>query len=90
MNPDKSDYTAKSIKVIDETEIREKFPWYRVEILAEEYHRPVEWIQRGFETCFRCGLDVEYFISKYLKGEDVEPNPLFQETYKEVCAEYRK
>ena len=64
-------YNASSIRILEPTEISERFIWARVAELADRYRRPAQWISRGLEACRRAGIDDAYFVSRYLERADV-------------------
>ena len=66
-----SAYTAASIRILEPTEIIQRFTWARVAELAERYRKPADWIARGLEACRRAGVGDEYFVQRYLKREPI-------------------
>ena len=64
-------YTASAIRILEPTEISQRFSWARVAELAERYRKPAAWIERGLEACRRAGVGDEYFVQRYLRREPV-------------------
>ena len=62
-----SDYNASSIRILEPTEIIQRFTWARVAELAERYRKPAAWIERGLEACRRAGVGDDYFVQRYLQ-----------------------
>lgn len=67
-------YTAENIKILSDKEVCDSFTWLRAHELANEYKRPVAFIERHIEACRLAGVDLDWFISKYLKGNDEPRN----------------
>ena len=64
-------YTAADIRILEPTEVSERFTWARVAELADRYRKPAAWISRGLEACRRAGISDAYFVSRYLERSDV-------------------
>lgn len=64
-------YTADSIRILEPTEISERFTWAKIGELAARYNRSAAWIERGLEACRRAGIDDSYFVSRYLLREPI-------------------
>ncbi len=78
-------YDASCIKILTEKEAEERFPWVKIERLAQEYLRDKDWIANGLEACVRCGVPQEYFIEYYLKkNKEVTYLPSVTLTYQEL------
>ena len=84
-----SGYDESSIKILSRDEI-EQFDWHRIRCLAEEYRRPVEWIERGFEAARLAGISPDYFVDKYIKHQPLEINIEFMEIYKSLMDEAKR
>jgi hypothetical protein len=61
------EYNADCIRVLRPDEAEEMFEWNLIQGLANEYKCSPQWIARGFEACWRSGVDKEYFIQRYLE-----------------------
>ena len=66
-----SDYNAASIRILEPSEVAQRFGWAKVAELAERYRKPAAWIERGLEACRRAGVGDEYFVQRYLRREPV-------------------
>jgi len=64
-------YNAASIRILTESEAADRFQWKLIDILATHYGKPKAWIERSIRACEGAGIDVQYFIDKYLKKLDV-------------------
>ena len=64
-------YTASAIRILEPTEITERFTWAKIGELAARYNRSAAWIERGLEACRRAGIDDDYFVSRYLQREPI-------------------
>lgn len=81
-------YNADSIRVLRPDEAEEKFEWMLIQNLAAEYKCSPKWIERGFESCWRSGVDKEYFIQRYLeKDPSVAPIAVVGEAFRELLLE---
>lgn len=79
------DYTAKDIRILNDEDIIEKFDWAKIGALSEQYKVPAEWIERGFMACEQAGVDVDYFINRYLKKDKSVPfHEGVDEAYREL------
>jgi hypothetical protein len=58
-------YTAKNIKIKEYSEDI----WSQAISLAEEYGKPVAFIERGLEACQLARVGNDYFIDRYLKED---------------------
>lgn len=82
MQTNSVEYNADCIRVLRPDEVEEKFEWMQIQGLANEYKCSPKWIARGFEACWRSGVDKEYFIQKYLeKDPSVAPIAIVGETF---------
>ena len=82
-----SAYTASSIRILETTEIIQRFSWARVAELAERYRKPADWISRGLEACRRAGVGDEYFVQRYLQRLPVPRDVAVDEAMRELVAE---
>lgn len=82
-------YDEKSIRILREEEI-ERFDWNRTARLAEEHHKPIDWVRRGFETARRIGVDPEYFVQKYILKAETAVIPEFEVVFREILREERE
>lgn len=83
-------YNAESIKVLSDSEATEKFPWKKIEYLADKYNLGQEPIKRGFEASFLLGISPDYYINKYIKKMPLDVNEEFSEVYKELLYKQSK
>lgn len=69
-------YNSKSIKVLKDKELitDPRFDWKLSEDLSIQYNKPIEWIKRGLLSCRNAGVEIDYFINKYLLKQDIEIN----------------
>jgi len=81
-------YDETDITVLTCAEASERFLFKRVEILAQEYKVPSEWLQRVFEAAAMVQVSEEYVIDKYLKKLDLPISYELQEAHREICLEY--
>ncbi|EGI23631.1 hypothetical protein ECKG_05047 [Escherichia coli TA206] len=82
-------YDENSIRVMSADEIEQRFGWLRLENLAKEHHLPVDWVRRGFEACWRLGIEPDYFIDRYIFKRDVPQVPEFEVVFREIVNENR-
>ena len=88
MNTTADNYNARSIRILQPDEVNERFEWHKIEELAQQYQRSPKWIERGFEACWRSGVDKDYFISRYLdKDPSVAPIAIVGEAFRELLHE---
>jgi len=81
-------YNATSIKILQPEEASEKFEWLKIQELANRYSCTTEWIERGFEACWRAGVDKSYFIERYLEKDPAIPvNVLVGQAFREILHE---
>jgi hypothetical protein len=66
-------YNADNIKVLQDQEVLEEMPWVVANSLANEYNKPLDFVQRGLEACELAGVTPNYFIDRYLKGDKTIP-----------------
>lgn len=59
-------YTAADIRILEPSEVEERFNWAKVGRLAKEYNRPANWIARSLRACDHAGVSHQYFIDRYL------------------------
>ena len=84
-------YDATSIRILTEVEIEERFDFVKMEKLADKYSVNLECIKRGFEASYRCNMNTEHFVERYLKGDKSIPiNTYLMEAYKDLLSESRK
>jgi hypothetical protein len=70
MNEKKEAYTAANIQVRDDID----FDFEVTARLAAHYHRPVEFIERGFEACRLANVCPQaYFVRRYLADDKSIP-----------------
>jgi hypothetical protein len=82
-----NEYNASSIKILTDEEIL-KQDWYYAEMLAKQYFLPRDFVKRGFECSYRLGIEVRYFVDKYIyKKKGINIVPEFEEVYKEILKE---
>ncbi|MEK8345635.1 hypothetical protein P2O66_26585, partial [Escherichia coli] len=82
-------YDEHSIRVMSADEIEQRFDWLRLENLAKEHRLPVDWVRRGFEACWRLGIEPDYFIDRYIFKRDVPLVPEFEVVFREIVNENR-
>jgi hypothetical protein len=70
------DYGSASIKILDDTEALERFPWLEAEGIAAQYSQPLDFVKRLLETCRLSGWPVEHAIKRYFEGDTSVPVPL--------------
>lgn len=70
---EKDGYTADNIKILSDQEVLDDVPWVVHHSLANQYSRPLEFIQRGLEACRLSGVSSAYFINRYLEGDKTVP-----------------
>jgi hypothetical protein len=88
MNPLAAEYNADSIRILQPDEATQRFEWLRIQELAHEYNRSPKWIARGFEACWRAGVEKDYFIERYLnKNKDIPFNEVVNEAFMELLQE---
>lgn len=81
-------YNAQSIRILPPEEVNERFEWHKIEELAQQYQRSPKWIERGFEACWRSGVDKDYFIDRYLKkDQSIALNPIVAEAFRDLLLE---
>lgn len=85
-----SDYDAHSIKILSESELKNRFLWLQAGDLAKQYNQPLKFITRGLEVCYRLNLNPDYFIEKYLKKNALPENTEFTAVYKELLEDERQ
>jgi hypothetical protein len=66
-------YDASCIKILSNQEVLAEMPWIRAQSLANEYNKPLDFIERGLEACELAGVTPNYFIDRYLKGDKTIP-----------------
>lgn len=72
------DYDASCIKITS----GEQFDWAIEGSLAERYGKDLGFVQRGLLSCMLAGVSRDFFIDRYLKGDDSIPrNPLVEEIF---------
>ncbi|EHR0737817.1 hypothetical protein KS886_000330 [Escherichia coli] len=82
-------YDENSIKILSAGEVDRRFGWMKAERVAADNSLPVEWIKRGFEACYRLGVNPALFVDKYIHGLEVQLPPEFEAVYKEIVREDR-
>jgi len=83
------DYGAESIKILDDAEALERFPWLKAEALAAQYHQPVDFVKRLLETCRLSGWPVEQAVKKHFQGDkSVVVPPEVQTIHREVVKQW--
>lgn len=82
-----SDYTAASITVLAQEQVLERFFWAKAHDLAQTYHRPLAWIERGLQACERVRKPHDYFIDRYLKRLPVPKDEGVEAAFKDVLLE---
>lgn len=77
-------YNAKSITVRKDA----KFDWEVVATLVSEYPLiDADFIARGVKSCRTAGVEVEYFVKRYLNGDKTTPvNKLVDEAHRSLLA----
>ena len=81
-------YNAASIKILQPEEASDRFEWLKIQELANRYSCTTEWIERGFEACWRAGVDKSYFIERYLNKDNAIPvNVLVGQAFREILHE---
>ena len=81
-------YTADSIKILKPEEATERFEWLKIQELAKQYCCTPQWIERGFEACWRAGESKDYFIERYLKkNREIAVNPHVSMAFRDLLQE---
>lgn len=83
-------YTASNIRILEPTEISQRFNWAHVQALADEYRRPAAWIARGLEACRRAGVADDYFVGRYLRREPIPLDRRVDSAMRELATEARE
>ena len=87
-------YTAESISILSEQDVLSRFFWAKSGALAEQYRKPVEWIERGLQACERVNVPHDYFIDRYLRklpiAKDEGMEAAFFDILKEQRVKHRK
>ena len=79
-----SEYNADCIKIKKSSD----FDFSYAHDLAHEYIKPLIFVQRGFEACRRAGMPIDYFITRYLKGDkSTLRNELVEQAYRSILRE---
>lgn len=80
-------YTAANIKVQEFTDDI----WSQAVSLAQEYGKPVAFIERGLEACQLARVGNSYFINRYLKEDkSVKLNKEVNEISRDLLAKIRR
>jgi hypothetical protein len=83
-------YTAANIRILEPQEVVERFDWAKVGALAAQYHQPAEFVARGLEACTASGVQLDYFVGRYLRWDRSIPRNLdFEAAYQEVVQQER-
>lgn len=77
-------YTAASIRILQPEEIVERFEWAAIGSLAAQYRRPAAWIERGFAACQAAGVSPDYFVARYLEGQDLPRNDAVEYHFRQL------
>jgi hypothetical protein len=80
-------YDAGSIKILTPEQVEDKFEWAKLHALSIKYGKPFKWIENGFESCRRCGVDPDYFVARYLDKTDVERIRAVEDAYRDLTRE---
>ena len=65
----KKDYNASSIQIRESS----NDVWSSAIALSDKYRKNVDFIQRGLMACSLAGVGFDYFINRYLEGDDSIP-----------------
>jgi hypothetical protein len=85
-------YDAASIRLLPDAEARARFPFERVEALAQQYPDASErFIRRLIEACLRVDFDVDLAARRYLGGDrSVDIPPELYEAHAAIVHESRQ
>jgi hypothetical protein len=82
-------YTADSITILSEQETLERFFWAKSGALAEQYRKPVDWIERGLQACERVNIPHDYFIDRYLRKLTIAKDEGMEAAFFDILKEQR-
>lgn len=83
------DYTAANITILGEQDVLSRFFWAKAGALSEQYHKPVEWIERGLLACERVRIPHDYFIDRYLRKLPIAKDEGMAAAFADILKEQR-